>query len=248
MKSIFAIGCILGFPQMLLAQVPDSRPELPPGTLIETRAPDYAEWEITQQAASISDSSSDSNTPPAGHAAAAAESSRDTITKTHNVIRIVRLDTAKRPWIIWCHGGQEYMIWPDGKSCAQTTPGPKNLAPNPFYIDFSNSDFSGFEWISKQNYLGIKSYQGTKCIVFQAVAGRENDSDGGGASTTSKEIAYIDLKSRLPIALQSGGEEYLYAWHAPPQAMLSFPSMVQALIDAGVKAQRQMAQKAVQPW
>ena len=174
------------------------------------------------------------------------QSTEDTVTKTHDVIRVVRLDTGKRPWTIWCHGAQEYMIWPDGKSCAAINPSFGVDYPNPFYFDFSASDFSGFEWISRQLYTGIKSYQGTKCIVFQAEISIQNDA--GAPQRSMKETAYIDFKSRLPTALQRGGQEYLYEWHAPPQAMLSFPPMVQTLVDAGVKAQLQMAQKAVRPW
>jgi hypothetical protein len=237
MKKIFAICCILGFPLMLQAQVPESKPELPPGPLIEKRASDFAEWVVTKKMGSLDDTASGPNTPPAGQGATAPESTEDTITKTHDVIRVVRLDTAKRPWTIWCHGAQEYMIWPDGKSCAGINPSFGIDYPNPFYINLSASDFPGFEWVSRQNYAGIKSYQGIKCIVFQIAQ-----------STPLEQVAYIDFKSRFPVALQSGGEVYLYTWNAPPQAMLSFPSMVQALIDAGVKDQRQMAQKAVRPW
>jgi hypothetical protein len=63
-----------------------------------------------------------------------------------------------------------------------------------------------------------------------------------------KQVAYIDFKSRLPVALQCGDEEYLYAWHAQPEAKLVFPQVIQALLDDGIKAQRQMAQKPVRPW
>ena len=247
MKRILTLYCVLGLTSVLRAQTDsDGPPPLPSGPLIQIRAPDFAEWVITKKVGSISDSNSGSNTSPDAPSATATESTQDTVTKTHNVVRVVRLDTRKLPWTIWCHGAQEYMIWPDGKSCAQLTPGQKDLPPNPFYIDFSASDFSGFEWISPRTYTGIKSYQGSKCMVFQTASSLPNDS--GVPSTPTKQIAYIDFTSRLPVALQSGGEEYLYKWHAPPQELLSFPSKVQALIDAGIKAQRQMAQKAVRPW
>jgi hypothetical protein len=237
MKRTLTLFCVLGLTSALQAQTDSGGPpSLPPGPLIQTRSPDFAEWVVTKKiGGSIDDTTSSPNMPPAGQGATKPQTTEDTVTKTHNVIRVVHLDTAKQPWTIWCHGADEYMIWPDGKSCGQMALG-NNSAPNPFYFDFSASDFSGFDWVSLQNYTGIKSYQGTKCIVFQ---------DG---TPNSKKIAYIDFTSRLPIALQNGGEEYLYKWNAPPSDMLSFPSMVQALIDAGIKAQKQMAQKAVRPW
>ena len=248
MKRILTLFCVLGLTSGLQAQTDSDSggaPPLPPGPLIQKRAPGFAEWVVTYKMGSLEDTTSGADTPPTGQGATAPEST-DTITKTQEVMRVVRLGATKLPWTIWCHGPQEYMIWPDGKSCGQITLGSRENAPNPFYSDFSNSDFSGFEWISLQNYTGIKSYQGTKCIVFQAVISIQNDS--GAPPRSMKETAYIDFKSRLPMALQSGDEEYLYEWHAPPQAMLSFPPMVQALVDAGVKAQLQMAQKAVRPW
>jgi len=237
-----ALFCVLSLTPALQAQT-SALPPLPPGPLIQPRAPDFAEWVITKKAGSLDDTASNSNTGPATQGAAASPSIQETVTKTHDVIRVVRLDTAKRPWTIWCQGAQEYMIWPDGKSCGLVTQSPTAFAPNPFYIDFSTSDFSGFEWISPKTYTGIKSYQGIKCIVFQTGAGLQNDS--GGSPTTSKKIAYVDFNSRLPLALQSGVEEHLYEWRPPPQDMLSYPPMVKALIDAGLKAQHQMAQKAV---
>jgi hypothetical protein len=235
-----ALCCVLGFTPALQAQT-GGLPPLPPGPLIQSRAPDFAEWVITKKTGSLDDTASNSNTAPATPGAAGASpSTQDTVTKTHDVIRVVRVDTAKRPWTIWCQGAQEYMIWPDGKSCGQITAGLTDFSPNPFFIDLSSSDFSGFGWISPKMYSGIKTYHGTKCIVFQAGA-----HDSGESPTTSKKIAYVDFNSRLPMALQSGGEEYLYEWHPTPRGMLSYPSMVKALIDADVKAQRQMSQKAV---
>ena len=249
MKKILTLFCVFGLTSALEAQTASDLggpAQLPPGPLIQTRAPDFAEWVVTQKTGSIDDTPSRPHTPSAGQDATASESTEDTITKTHDVIRVVRVNTASRPWTIWCHGALEYMIWPDGKSCGQITPGSKDLAPNPFYIDFSHSDFLGFEWISPKSYTSIKSYQGIKCIVFQTATSPQNDS---GAQTTSvKKKAYIDFKTRLPVALQIGDEQYLYVWNAPPQAMLSFPSMVQTLMDAGAKNQQEMAQRAVRPW
>ena len=235
-----ALLCALGFTSALQAQT-GGLPPLPPGPLIQSRAPDLAEWVITKKAGSLDDAASNSNTtaaPPG--AAGASPSTQDTVTKTRDVIRVVRVDAAKRPWTIWCHGALEYMIWPDGKSCGQITAGLTDYSPNPFYIDLSTSDFSGFEWISPKSYTGIKSYHGIKCIVFQT-----GTDDSGGPPRISKKIAYVDFNSRLPLALQSGVEEYLYEWQPPPRDMLSYPPMVKALIDAGLKAQRQMSQKAV---
>jgi hypothetical protein len=201
---------------------------------MQTRAPDFAEWVVTKKIGSLDNTSSTPGTATTTQSAPA-ESTQDTITKTHDVIRVVRLDSAQRAWTIWCRGAQEYMIWPDGKSCAGVNPSFGVDYPNPFYIDFSASDFAGFKWISLQNYAGIKTYAGTKCIVFQVVTDNPN----------SKEIAYVDFENRLPLALQCGGYEYLYKWNPPPHDMLSFPPMVQAVIESSVKAQRRVSQKAV---
>jgi hypothetical protein len=191
MKRILALWCVLGLTSALQAQTDSDSsgpPPLPPGPLIAKRAPDMAEWVITKKiGVSLDDTTSSANTPPAGQGAKAPESTQNTVTKIHNVIRVVHLDTRKQPWTVWCHGADEYMIWPDGKSCAQLAAGQNNYMPNPFYFDFSTSDFSGFEWISPQNYTGIKSYQGTKCIVFQTVTSPQNNS--GTQPSAMKQIS-----------------------------------------------------------
>jgi hypothetical protein len=191
----------------------------------------------------LDDTALNSNTVPAAPGAAAPPSTQDTITKTRDIVRIVRLDANKKPWTIWCHGPQEIMIWPDGKSCAQLTPALKHFDPNPFMIDFSTSDFSGFDWIALKYYTGLKSYGGRNCIVYQTQISSQDDS--GDPPTSLTQIAYVDFTSRLPVGLQSGNDVYLYKWNTSPQDMLSYPPMVQAVINAGLKAQRQMSQKAV---
>jgi hypothetical protein len=238
-----ALFCVLGLTPALQAQT-DGPPPLPPGPLVQTRAPDFAEWVVTKKMGALEDTTSNSNTVPATQAGAGPLSTQDTVTKTQRIVRVVRLDTGKRPWTIWCQGSQEFMIWPDGKSCAPLT---QNLVvANPFFIDLSTADFQELGWVALKYYIGLKVYNGTKCIVYQTELNSRDDP--GGAPTTVKKIAYVDFKSRLPIAVQSGDDVYLYQWNQPPQDMLSYPPMVLALIDVGLKVQHQMAQKAVSPY
>jgi len=221
------------------AQAPAPIEPLPPGPLIQERAPRMSRWLITlvvaKQKGAASSASSEKGTAPTLPWA-----SKVAVTKTEDVIREETLDEKGQTWSAWCLPGLQITVWPDGKSWfvqqAQADRDPN--VPVAMFTDYSKSDFPGFEWISEKNYAGIQKVGSKTCLIFrdtmvlmtpeelkQAALG------GDGASPTISVVASIDVETRLPVALTRGSEAHTYEFIAPPEQKLAFPTIVQNLID-----------------
>jgi hypothetical protein len=112
--------------------------------------------------------------------------------------------------------------------------------------DYSKSDFSGFDWISKKNYNAVATVAGVPCFVFHAdvhdsgivdVTGTANlgapasNPNGAPFIPPTGQTAYIDQVSHLPVMLAVEGTIYFYQFQAAPSAPLRLPANVQAAID-----------------
>lgn len=87
------------------------------------------------------------------------------------------------------------------------------------YTDYSQSDFPGFEWISKENYTLSREIDGRPCFIFTAKAGtaptrsaRDREMDQLGLPKELRNsgepqydlIAVIDSETLLPVFLDDG--------------------------------------------
>jgi hypothetical protein len=215
----------------LRAQQP-APPLLPPGPLIQQRAPEMAYWSVTKAYGSLSDAvAKRAPTSASGAKPDQPPSVKINLVKTGDIMLVQRVDASKEAWNTWRAGGLEFVVWPDGKQCIETGAPNQDLV-NPFFTDFSTSDFPGFDWISLQNYTDHETLMGFTCIVFKS----------------GSKAAYVDIESRLPIALVDLGQASIYEWKAPPQAMLTLPAVVQAQVRQRQKAAAQMAQPAERPF
>jgi hypothetical protein len=106
---------------------------------------------------------------------------------------------------------------------------PNKDVVNPLYFDFSNSDFEGFEWISAQNYTGIKPVLGKNCLTFKD--DRRVTGTLAPAPVSNALVACIDLETRLPVALMNDNGIVTYQFLKPPEAMQDLPANVQAVLD-----------------
>ena len=139
------------------------------------------------------------------------------------------------------------MVWPDRKSTEILAASANPDAPNPYHTDFSMSDFQGFEWISLESYTGIKDFMGMKCIVYQGI--RKIKSDDPGQPVTYQPVtAYVEIESRLPIALVTGDQVSLYEWKPAPQAVQPVSPSVQSILDRQQRAADQMARQPARPF
>jgi len=230
MKRILTLFCVLAFTSALQAQTDSGGPPpLPPGPLIQKRAPDMAKWVITAVPApannatanSVSDASSASDPQSAG--AKQKVASEVTITKTGKImLREVRTQDG-RVVPTWCVGGLQITLFGNSAIVQAKVYNPDPTVPTANYEDYSDSDFPGFYWIGPSNYTDIKEFGGKKCIVFQ-------EAIKNVTGPPSKLSAYIDFLTRLPVSLTVGGGTSAYVFKAPPTAELTLPPLVVQLL------------------
>jgi hypothetical protein len=86
--------------------------------------------------------------------------------------------------------------------------------------------FEGFDWISKNNYLGIQTVKGRQCLVF-----KKDDM-----------TAWIDAETRFPIYWNKGDQTREFIHLPPPNAPIGFPPDVLRRIQ-GLKQDRNANKK-----
>ena len=211
-------GLCLAMGSLALQAQQPALPPIPPGPLIQKRAPDFSHWMVTFKTAPAASGATPSPSQPSDPNSIITQ---DTVTKTENIIHVEFIDTQKRAWNIWVQGGRDMIQWPDGKSVGFVAKPPPYVV-NPLYRDFSSSDFSGFEWISAANFTGIQSIGGISCLVFK---------DTLLTNGVSLQVeAATDVKTRLPVRLINGQGQFTYAFLSPPSTEQTLPANVQKLI------------------
>jgi hypothetical protein len=149
------------------------------------------------------------------------------ITKAEHVIHIERTDDRKQTWNIWIADGHEFSVSPDGQTVAEVAPPANRDVENPLHMDFSKTDFPGFEWVATKNFTGVEEVNDKTCLVFRDVwHNPENDSEGHPSAEGAPRYAAVDYYSRLPVAVAIGGERRDYAFKFPPRAALTVPENV----------------------
>ena len=206
---ISAILCIQAGDSTAQTAQSSPKPTPPPGPLIQKRAPGFAQWIIVTTVA------------PAGAKAPEIPAEKPkgpaktvVITKTGKIINTAILDQDRHIWSVWNDGGLHIVVSPDGKEIGQAARPLDPDAVNPYFLDYSQTDFPGFEWISAGNFEDIKIYQGKKCLLFEK-PGR---------------IAYIDQDTLYPSALVDAEGIHLYQFQPPPTAMQNLPQNVQQFL------------------
>jgi hypothetical protein len=135
----------------------------------------------------------------------------------------------------WCVGSIQALIIPGVKDPQlAVTLGPR-LSALTNYVDYSKSDFPGFDWISRSNYVGVQMTEGVPCIVFQQAtsdsASQSAPATTGTGAAPAANVAFISQEGRLPVLLLLGGESTLYQFRPPPTGPLTPPPNIQALFD-----------------
>src|SRR5208282_6861581 len=88
------------------------------------------------------------------------------ITKTGSIINTIIESQGGGIWSVWNDGAMHIVVSPDGKGVGMAARPLDPDAVNPFFIDYSQTDFPGFEWLSPANYEDLKTYQGRQCLIF----------------------------------------------------------------------------------
>ena len=258
MKTPLRLLCLISGTALSLqagAQQPSPamtpRPEPPPGPLIQKRAPDSAMWTVTTLTAgspaakrgSVPEGTADRD----ARGSAQSPGVRATYYKSGKTMRVERINEQKQSWNVWwTQGTSEVLITPQGKVAVLAVSSNPD-APNPYHSDFSASDFQGFEWISASNYTGLEKLKGVDCLVFKEDSGAPANRANAGSHSFS-QIAYVDLKSRLPIMLVQGDQASSYEWKAAPPESLAIPPEVRAALDQENESNGLLAKKAARPF
>lgn len=207
------------------------KPTPPPGPLIQKRAPNFSHWNIIAKSLGSQESSDNKKSGNSSGQLKGVE-----VTKTGPIIHTIITDETGQVWNLWNQAAVHIVISPNGKDVgfAQRPLDPD--AVNPFFIDYSNSDFFGFEWISAENYKGEKSYHGRTCLFF----------DGSG--NLGRMYAYIDKDSRLPLALVQDSQVEIYEFQSPPTQMQEIPPNAKQFMEQQAQYIQSMANRPLRPF
>jgi hypothetical protein len=217
MKTLRFLSLLIGITGTLHAQKAEP-PPLPSGPLIK-RAPDFAQWTYSFIFST--------ETPKTGDKSAVSEHDVNTVVvKTGTMYHVQSIDGIGMKIEKWIVGNMQVTIVPNAKFPSLSTGAS---------IGDPNSDFTGFDWISPKNYTGVEKVRGLDCYVFRSKIKAKSASTIPELDMNPKEkvevVACIDMKSLLPISLQSGESMTTYRYGQTPSAKLVPPANVQALID-----------------
>ena len=96
----------------------------------------------------------------------------------------------------------------------------------------TQGDFSELYWVSAANFRGTVAYKGRKVHLYESEAGDPDpasgkasgphDEDTGNSGKGVPRRAYVDVKTRLPVAVEAGGDSWSYRFSDAPSP---FPTM-----------------------
>jgi len=144
----------------------------------------------------------------------------------------------------WFASGCQATFYPGQKDPAMVMKGANIRARggDTTYSDYSKSDFKGFDWVAKGNYIGIQTLAGHACYVFQSpvdpklAAATAANPGAPAVIPASGNIAFIAPYPsaptvRVPILLKTDEGVTFYQWGSPPPGPLSLPASVQSFVS-----------------
>ena len=215
----------------LHAQEAPTIPSIPPGPLLRP-APSNARWAVEFQYGEEKELGSPKRAMglPRVKTTIAARSGQVTYEEA--------TDEAGMKTEKWILNGEQYTRKP-GSSDFYTAR--KCDVANANYEYFSPTGFRGFHWVSKEKFVGIQNALGHECLVFSTLQDEQELRDPDAfallnemrASRKVKECvpggmsievtAFIDLDSRLPVALRIGRETRIFSFLEPSAVQVTLP-------------------------
>jgi len=234
---------------------PDQRPSEP----ILKRAPSIAEWTITFR--------SDRDKALKGVIGADSGSAENTAVKKFDSLKSLTVSKSGATYreIFRESDGPTTEKWiADGLQVYETTHSKmiaRSILPSSSYSDnysdYRRSDFEELEWVSPQNFVGIKDLNGRKVFEFRVdsaerkLTPRElsnmadpdfNESPAHLQSHLKKQAgnspgftAFLDITTQLPVWFDDGQTGRIYEFSNSPSASLSIPSRFAAELNAWKK-------------
>lgn len=219
-------------------QTQDTLPPLPPGPLLN-RAPEIAQWLIAVKTGLLA----------APQSSKPVQYDQRTLVKKSGQIRyeITEYSDGRR-FEKWCTGDYQAAIYPGGQDPVVSMRG-ATLHGAGGYTDYSKSDFTGFDWISRRKYIGTQSISGVPCFVFHdgpLAPGNQISANGSAPAAVPQtgKTAYIASETLLPVLLQVEAVTTLYQFQQAPAGALTLPPNVQAAFE---RLQGRIQRAAVPP-
>ncbi len=234
-----------------MGQQPQATPPPIPRPPFLKRAPDSSQW-LVSVATGQTDPSRPKDLP-------VKYDKRMLVTKSGPIRWEITVDgSGTRLSDRWCEGNVQTLLFP-GKTDPVVIVQGATLSWNGAaggFADYTKTDFPGFEWISKKNYVGMQTISGIDCIVFHsdpaggtggmALPAASPTADGAPPAAPpipqTGVTAYIEEDNRMPVLLQIEKETTTYQMRPPPTTPLTVPPNVQAALDA-IKARVQLASR-----
>lgn len=113
---------------------------------------------------------------------------------------------------------------------------------------FSNADFATLSWIGKDTFQRIENLKGRPCYYYEMKppAQQANSSGITAHPLSAASKAWIDVKSRLPMAVEEGGVLREYTYNMGTPTTLTVPSLFSARLEK-LHARRKAAAKQATP-
>lgn len=217
--------------------------DLPVGPLLKS-APDFSQWTVKYEYPKATD--------PKDQAQNGAETIQVSIVKTGNIVSEEIVDRRGGHESIWHVGGTQYRKpagqgdWFESVASVGGNIGNSDFSPLPA------NGYRGWDWIGPDSYAGTIALDTGACFVF-VPGGAQKLKASGGAPTKDQIaaqplIAFVNVETRLPVALRVGGITQRFVFAAPPTAIQQFPSDLADAIKKGEEARRRLFQPAPRPF
>jgi len=186
---------------ILLASVGIARAQeqFPGGEPVRRRAPEFSRWVITV------------NPQRSEGGNAAAFDRKVIVTKTREILHERISNHSGQQRERWVLGRFQYSQFGPKKEFLPFTR--RSISPEgdpDRYVDYSATDFPGFEWVSPEYFTGIKKANGRECLVY----------------SKGDMTAFVALDNRLPVGLVKDGKQRIYEFQPAPQSVLTPPPAV----------------------
>ena len=115
------------------------------------------------------------------------------------------------------------------------------------YTPLPATGFRGLESVSAGTYLGSTSFDGHNCLVFNL--GKDKIDFGKQDEVNSaKDIAFIDLDTRMPVEVRHQGVVQMYAFGEAPAGTQALPEDLTTQIQLGNRMDARLAARAPRPY
>lgn len=207
MKAL-KILALLSAPALLIANSGRAEPPSPaptPSMPILRRTPNFAAWAVTFSKADQKSGA------PISRLHFDLPQSQTVIKTDHTYHEQTTLQSGKTSER-WIYDNLELKTRPENGQIVYV---PTSEDPALGDFRYKDADFNGLEWLSMENYRGIKEYEGKPAYYFESKLSTD--------PAARKLTAYVSMDTQWPISSSDGWTKSVYQYLPPPAATLNPP-------------------------